>query len=237
MQRIRCTTPHIQVRIDENVSDAHKVLFQLSLAREHPVLPDSNSAGHDRPRRVVSGFHHSLPPDRLDIHHFSNYGEYAEHRLQQDEQHQRHPAALQASSGSFSWAERLGHDEYNGYRCAPVPKCRNGREHTRSGYGNQDDLIDNGLRFNEQLSWVRGRHTSRLRCGCKDPIVLAVQSGNDAGVYNFARSQTAASQTFSANTGNGIASFLLGDLEASRQVTGHVARWTQQYYAGFVKDD
>ena len=106
------------------------------------------------------------------------------------------------------------------------------------GRGNQDDHIDNGDRLNEQFSWVRGRHQLAFGVDFRNQLFSTFGSGADSGFYDFARAQTAATQTLTSNTGNGIASFLLGDLASSgRQITGHVARWIQQYFAAYVKDD
>ncbi len=227
-----------QVRIDENVSDAHKVFFSYH-SRENtryagtqiaPASIDPGGWSQDFTTHYLrTGWIYTISPTMVNT---LNIGYNRTNSINVT------PAALQASSGSFSWAERLGLTNITGTAAHQFPNVRMGEGILGLGTGNQDDLIDNGLRFNQQLSWVRGRHSLAFGADVRTQLFAPASLGTDAGVYNFARSQTAASQAFSANTGNGIASFLLGDLSnASRQVTGHVARWTQQYYAFFVKDD
>ena len=96
------------------------------------------------------------------------------------------PAALQASSGSFSWAERLGLTNITGTAAHQFPNVRMGEGILGLGTGNQDDLIDNGLRFNQQLSWIRGRHSLAFGADVRTQLFAPASLGTDAGVYNFA---------------------------------------------------
>ncbi len=75
----------------------------------------------------------------------------------------------------------------------------------------------------------------------RNQLYATYANDTDTGVYNFARAQTAGGigvVNFTGTSGNGVASFLLGDLtNANAFLQGHVPRWTFQYYAAFIQDD
>ncbi|MEJ7618060.1 MAG: hypothetical protein WKF30_14110, partial [Pyrinomonadaceae bacterium] len=67
-----------------------------------------------------------------------------------------------------------------------------------------------------------------------------MNQNNTSGNFNFGRGQTAAlvSGGAQANTGNGFASFLLGQVgNAGINISPNIFQWRSQYYAGFVQDD
>jgi len=227
-----------QVRIDENVSNAHKVFFTYH-SRENtryaatqlaPAEIDPSGWSQDFITHYLrTGWIYTISPRMVNT---LNVGYNRTNSINLT------PAALQAAAGNFSWAQRLGLTNITGAQGRQFPNVRMGESILGLGTGNQDDLIDNGLRFNDQLSWVRGRHNLSFGADVRTQLFSPASLGTDSGSYTFARAQTAATQALNANTGNGVASFLLGDLSsAGRQITGHIARWTQQYYAFYVKDD
>ncbi len=147
-------------------------------------------------------------------------------------------AVLEARAGNFSWPEKLGITNITAAAGRQFPNVRMGENILGLGRGNQDDNVDNGLRFNEQLTWIKGRHSLSFGADFRNQLYSTIAQGTDSGFYNFSRNQTAATQNLSSLSGNGIASFLLGDLnDAGRQITGHIARWTSPYFAAYVKDD
>jgi hypothetical protein len=147
-------------------------------------------------------------------------------------------AVLEAQAGNFSWADKLGIKNITGVAGHQFPNMGMGENILYLGRGNQDDNIDNGWRFNEQLSWAKGRHSFAFGADFRNQLYSTFAQGTDSGYYDFRRAQTAAGQNYTSLTGNGIASFLLGDLQGSgRQIVGHVARWTMPYFAAYVKDD
>ncbi len=227
-----------QVRIDDNLTDRHRLFFSYH-TRENtrysgtqiaPQPIDPGGWPQDFITHYVrAGWEYTITPTL-----FNNFNV----GFNRTNSINVAAAVQESSAGNFSWADKLGITNITGVPGRQFPNVGMGESILYMGKGNQDDLIDGGLRFNEQLSWVKGKHSLGFGADVRTQLFSPFNLGQDSGYYNFGRAQTAASQALSANTGNGIASFLLGDLgSAGRQITGHVARWTQQYYAVYVKDD
>ncbi|HSU60041.1 MAG TPA: TonB-dependent receptor [Bryobacteraceae bacterium] len=145
------------------------------------------------------------------------------------------PGAQQAISGKFNWAAKLGISGLSGIE---FPIVNMGEGVPAIGRANADDNVDNGERFNDILTWIKGKHSFSFGFDFRNQLYATYAFDTDTGVYNFSRAQTAADQSVSGSSGNGIASFLLGDLNnANAFLQGHVPRWTFQYYAGFAQDD
>ena len=227
-----------QFRIDENISDLHKVYFSYH-ARENtrysgqqvaPAPIDPGGWPQDFITHYLrAGWDYTISPNKFNL---LNIGWNRTNSINVTS------AVQQANAGDFSWAEKLGIGNITGAPGRQFPNVGMGESILGLGRGNQDDLIDGGFRFNEQFTWSKGKHTIGFGADVRTQLFSPFNLGTDSGNYTFGRAQTAATQTLTSTTGNGIASFLLGDLgSAGRQITGHVARWTQQYYAGYVKDD
>lgn len=143
--------------------------------------------------------------------------------------------ATQAREQNFDWAAKLG---IKGLSGTEFPIVNMGEGVPAIGRANNDDNVDNGERFNDTLTLVKGNHNLILGFDFRNQLYATYAFDTDTGVYNFARNQTAAYQAVTGTSGNGVASFLLGDLSNSNAfIQGHVPRWTFQYYAGFVQDD
>jgi hypothetical protein len=227
-----------QIRIDQSVSDAHKVWFTYH-SRENtryagtqvaPAPIDPGGWPQDFITHYVrAGWDYTISPSMVNT---LNLGFNRTNSINVAS------AVSESSAGNFSWAEKLGIRNITSAPGRQFPNIGMGESILGLGRGNQDDLIDGGLRFNEQLTWIRGKHSLAFGADVRTQLFSPFNLGQDSGYYNFGRAQTAATQALSANTGNGVASFLLGDLgNSGRQITGHVARWTQQYFAVYVKDD
>jgi len=148
------------------------------------------------------------------------------------------PAVNQASAGNFSWASKLGLQNVTAALGHQFPNVNVGEGVPRLGTLNNDDNIDNGERFNDSVSWTKGKHNLAFGVDFRNQLYSTFAQGTDSGVYTFDRAATAATPDFTSNSGNGIASLLLGQVgSATRQITGHIARWTQPYFAVFLKDD
>lgn len=143
--------------------------------------------------------------------------------------------AIASTTGNFSWPQRLG---LNGISGQQFPIINLGEGVPSLSRGNNDDNLDNGWRFNDTLSWVKGGHSFTFGVDARNQLYGAYANTFDSGTYNFARSQTAALQTLTGNSGNSVASFLLGNLDRSdATIQAHAPRWTSQYYAAFIQDD
>jgi hypothetical protein len=105
----------------------------------------------------------------------------------------------------------------------------------QEGIGNNGDNIDNGLRLVESVDWQKGAHSlsfgTDLRYQQYSPI------NNNSPSIDFNGGETA---VFPGNsqTGNGLASELLGQANAGSQtVYAHQSRWSSWYYSGYVQDN
>ena len=111
---------------------------------------------------------------------------------------------------------------------------------TSLGSSNFDDNIDTGILGQDTLSWQKGRHNVSFGGTYRWQQFSYENNGPAAGFFNFGNAQTSAynNGTAEADSGNGIASFLLGVTSGSgRTLQLHYPRWMQTYYAGYVQDD
>jgi hypothetical protein len=201
-----------EVRIDENVSDRHKIYFSYH-SRENtryagvqiaPQPVDPGGWPQDFITHYVrAGWDYTISPT---LFNNLNIGFNRTNSINVS------AASQQASAGNFSWADKLGIKNIVGAPGRQIPNVGMGESILYFGKGNQDDLIDGGLRFNEQLNWARGKHNLAFGADVRTQLFSPFNLGTDSGAYNFGRAQTAATQNLNSTTGNGIASFLLGDL-------------------------
>ncbi len=227
-----------QIRIDQNFSEKSKFYASYSSrenarytnTRIYPDPVDPNGWNQDFITHYARvGWDYIFTPTLLN-HLNAGYNRTNSINLA--------PAVTQAASGNFSWASKLGLQNITGVLGHQFPNVNVGEGVPRLGIGNNDDNIDNGERFNDAVSWSRGKHSLTFGVDFRNQLYSTFSQGTDSGVYNFGRAATAAAPSLTSNSGNGIASFLLGQVNgASRQITGHIARWTQPYFAAYVKDD
>jgi hypothetical protein len=128
---------------------------------------------------------------------------------------------------------------------APVsknfPEINVGSSILNLGYSAQnDDNIDNGWRFNEDVSWQKGRNSFKF--GVDYRLQQFSPLNFPTAVVNFSTNQTAGTNNsgVEANTGNGYASELLGVSSGGNFGAGLISRqprWTQYYLAVFAQDD
>jgi Carboxypeptidase regulatory-like domain len=107
------------------------------------------------------------------------------------------------------------------------------------GQTNNGDNIDNGLRSNESLNWVKGRHSLKFGVDYRHQQYSVIQE--NIPYLSFLHSETDYAATATCpqcQSGNSLASLLLGQVDYSNQtVYNHNSRWNSQYVAGFVQDD
>ncbi|MDQ2842390.1 MAG: TonB-dependent receptor, partial [Acidobacteriota bacterium] len=143
--------------------------------------------------------------------------------------------AIEAISGNFNWNSKLG---LPGLAGTEFPLVNMGEGVPGISRANNDANIDNGERFNDNVTWIKGNHSLTFGFDFRNQLYSTRANDTDSGVYNFARAETAATQAVNGQSGNGIASFLLGTIDnANALVQAHVPRWTFQYYGVFVQDD
>ncbi len=111
---------------------------------------------------------------------------------------------------------------------------------TGLGSSNFDDNVDNALLADDNLSWQKGRHNVKVGGTYRWTQFSYENNGPAAGNFNFSRTQTSGvnNGTAESQSGNGIASFLLGvPASTGRSLQIHFPRWIQNYYAAYVQDD
>ena len=100
--------------------------------------------------------------------------------------------------------------------------------------------IDNGIRLNDAVSWEHGRNSFKMGIDYRYQQYSTIDVGGQNGTWNFSGNQTKVTDnpTSDQGTGNGLASFLLGTLDAaSLNIRLHQPRWISNYWAGFFQDD
>src|SRR5579875_2938000 len=109
---------------------------------------------------------------------------------------------------------------------------------TSIGFGVNNITIDNGLRATDTVSWVHGNHTVTAGFYTGHQQFTPGTDSNTAGTFNFARSETAVLPTLTSQTGNGFASFLLGEVDnSSINYVPNIVRYDSAYFAAFAQDD
>lgn len=222
------------VRIDHNVSERLK-LFASYNTRENnlitsgpealPAPVDPNSFTQDFLTHFVRlGADYTLTPALLNHFNFGfNRSNSINHTF--------------AASGGINYAQQVGIANVN-TTAFPVITFDGLDQYQRLASSHNDDNIDNGWRFNDSLSFSKGRHNFRVggdfRFQQYSPINATVAQ------FNFVRAQTSYSSAGGASqiSGNSLASLLLGATDsASQNVPAHQPQWLSTYYAVFAQDD
>lgn len=98
--------------------------------------------------------------------------------------------------------------------------------------------IDNGLRLNDSVSWVKGSHSLKFGGDFRYQQYTPTNQGSTSGRFNFRSGQTAAAPTLGGDTGFGFASFLLGTVnDAVVNISPNIVQWRSNYFALFMQDD
>jgi hypothetical protein len=219
------------VRIDHSLSDKSKIFASYS-TRENTrisgtpaLLPDPVDP-NTWPQDFLThfgraGWDYSFTPNLLN--HF-NFGSNRSNSIN----------FAQAIHANKNWVGSLG---IGNIVSKNFPEIVVGETIVRLGNPNQnDDNVDNGLRFNDSVNWQHGRHSFKFGADYRwqqySPIV-----GNSPR-FTFARAETAADPNSTGQSGNGFASLLLGTTDnASQNIVPKGPRWTSHYYALFAQDD
>jgi hypothetical protein len=104
------------------------------------------------------------------------------------------------------------------------------------GQQQNGDNIDNGIRFNDSVSWQKGRNSFKFGVDIRFQQYSVINYNQDT--LNFYRDQTAGVSNSCCGSGNPFASFLLGEVgNGSQNVFNDRPRWNSHYIAGFIEDD
>lgn len=105
------------------------------------------------------------------------------------------------------------------------------------GGGSFDIAIPNSLIVADSVSWIKGRHATRMGFEWRHSQFSRFSNANTSPNFNFSNLETAVAPN-DTQTGDPFASFLLGlPNEESLSISSHNPRWISNYYAGYVEDD
>jgi hypothetical protein len=95
---------------------------------------------------------------------------------------------------------------------------------------------NNAFQFGESFSWVRGSHSLKFGFDYRWMETNGIDPWRTMGWFQFNALETALPGV--ANTGNAIASFLIGNVNRGQlQVFSYFPRNRYQYFAGYAQDD
>jgi hypothetical protein len=113
----------------------------------------------------------------------------------------------------------------------------NGVGETAIGYSSDGFYVANTYIINDNLSWVKGRHTIKFG---GESRWMQMNSISPAGTlhFNFSNMQTGApNANYASNVGFGFASFLLGDVQSASEDTAYNLYGRRKTLSLFAQDD
>jgi hypothetical protein len=222
------------VRIDESINEANKVFFSYS-SRDNfrygipqgPSLPEpyvNNTYPQDfQTHYIRGGWDYTITPNMLN--HFNvGYNRTNSKNFSNQIGYPVNTASLGLPnfySDAFPSVGWDGLDSYSGW-----------------GIGNNGDNIDNGIRANDSISWITGKHSIKFGIDYRHQQYTVLQK--NIPFLSFLRSETDMAAVNGAQlvTGNSLASFLLGQVDyASQTVYNSNPQWNSWYGALFFQDD
>jgi hypothetical protein len=226
------TTP--TVRIDENVGDKTKLYFTYSSRKNSRISTTAyfaNAAGDGRDQLFTAhylrfGYDYVISPSILN--HFS---------VGLNRTNSANIGAGVRYGGGSDWDSKLGITGASG-PMFPVVGFFQTAPYQELGDSVDGDTIDNGLRTNDTVSWVRGRHEMKFGVDWRFQQFSPLNFANTSGSYYFWAAQTAGTSSFNAGqTGDPIASALLAQVHDSNLSSyATQPRWLRSYYGFFAQD-
>jgi Carboxypeptidase regulatory-like domain len=226
------TTP--TVRIDENVGDKTKLYFTYSSRKNSRISTTANfanAAGDGRDQLFTAhylrfGYDYVISPSILN--HFS---------VGLNRTNSANIGAGVRYGGGSDWDSKLGITGASG-PMFPVVGFFQTAPYVGLGDSVDGDTIDNGLRTNDTVSWVRGRHEMKFGVDWRFQQFSPLNFANTSGSYYFWAAQTAGTSSFNAGqTGDPIASALLAQVHDSNLSSyATQPRWLRSYYGFFAQD-
>ena len=227
------TNTAITVRIDQSLSDRSKIFGSYSsrdnaaieAAPNFPTPYNSNGWPQDfQTHYIRGGWDYTITPTILN---HLNIG-----------YNRTNSKNFAANIGAATTLTTAGAPNF--YSDAFPHVCFDGLDgYTCWGQTNNGDNIDNGLRFNDSISWIKGRHTFKFGVDWRHQQYSVIQE--NIPYLSFLHSETDYAATATCpqcQSGNSLASLLLGEVDYSNQtVYNHNSRWNSWYIAGFAQDD
>ena len=226
------TTP--TVRIDENIGEKNKLYFTYSSRINNRISTTAffNNAALDGRDQIFSahylrfGYDYVITPSILN--HFS---------IGLNRTNSANIGAGVRYGGGSDWDSKLGITGASGpmfpafgfFQTAP---------YVALGDNVDGDTIDNGLRTSDTVSWIHGKHELKFGVDWRFQQFTPLNYQNTSGSYYSWAAQTAGTSGLNTGqTGDPIASLLLGDLHDSN-VTAYASqpRWLRSYFGFFVQD-
>jgi len=233
-------------RIDQNINQSNKAYFTYS-SRENtrgsttPIF--AGPAGFARTQFFGThyfrfGYDHTFSSSLLN--HLN---------LGYNRTNSKNVGAGVGQGGGKDWAQALG---ITGGPSGPMFPSITQSNVTNIGDNVDGDTIDNGFRFNDTLTWVKGKHQIKVGYEQWYTQYSPIDFSNTSGTFGFSNNQTstngfdAAAQNQNnpngfvderGQTGHSIASMLLGQTDSGNYaVIKDQARFLRSYFAGFVQD-
>ena len=222
--------PTYTFRIDQNLSQKSKLYFdythRTNTSRANTSLPppigfgaDEGDFGADYTRL---GWDYSFTPTLLN-NLMLGYNRW----INKD-------TAL-ATLDNKNWPQAIGIGNVNAQQ---FPQISFGEVYPELGYPIDVTQIDNGLRAGDSLTWIKGRHTLEFGADWRYQEWSPIGFEGQAGYFNWARAQTAGTNTSTSLSGDGFASFLLGAVNnANLADHGVQPQFRQPYFAAYAQDD
>ncbi|MGA7634612.1 MAG: TonB-dependent receptor, partial [Terriglobales bacterium] len=220
------------VRIDQNITSKSKAYFTYNSRTNNRLSTNpewANAAGAGRNQTFTThfirfGYDYTFTPSLLN-HLNVGYNRTNSANI----------GAGVALGGGANWDAKLGITGASGTTFPAI----NVAEASTASFGDTvyGDTIDNGFRFNDSLTWVKGKHVLKVGYEQWYQQYSPLNYGNESGTFNFGRAQTAGTAATSNLSGNGIASLLLGEVgSANLSAYASQARWLRSYFSGFIQD-
>lgn len=218
------------IRVDQNLSSRTKLYADFSTredtSRTNTALPApigfNADAGDFIGRFARAGWDFSFSPNLLN-HMVLGFNRWI-----------NNDSALASAYGTdFPAALGIGN-----VSARQFPQISFGEAFPTLGYPIDVHQVDNGLRALDGLNWIRDRHNVQVGVDWRYQAWSPIGSEGQAGYFNFGRAQTSAINTATTSSGNGFASFLLGQVGGANLADhGVQSQFRQPYTAVYAQDD
>lgn len=219
-------------RIDQNLTDKHKVFFAVS-RRDQEALTGTPSL----PTPLDGSVQHPFITDyfRVGWDYFPkttllNHLSVGLNRIYDNN--------VATSVNGTDWPAKIGLTGFHGVVFPPMQF--NGGNIGYSGFStnNFDANFVSSLVLADSVSWTHGAHSIRVGFDWRSFQYSLSDRSHESPNLSFSNGQTGFTPANGNATGDPFASFLLGAVqEASYAVIAVQPRFIQNYYAGYVQDD